>query len=214
MIITRVDLSQLFGLLQNGNQTDSTWYFGDPLFPSVSLCYPQIQFKKCDNNPYGSIQITHSYKQMNDSITNGEIISLSTLNILIPVLLYSDWLDTVPVRTRWSGNWSIYRRVSSYFTVVTKSTDTWSFGATLLPLLGIFLMWLSLMFGITLSLRIKYDNGRNKNNCDESNVNHGFLIWSKITTLTFAWYYFYFKSIKFYIFFVLSLRINYYNNKN
>ena len=39
------------------------------------------------------------------------------------------------------------------------------FGAHLLPLLDLFLMWLNLVYEIVLSLRIKNDDSRNRNYC-------------------------------------------------
>ena len=45
-----------------------------------------------------------------------------------------------------------------------KSIKAWSFGAHILPLIDMFLMWLNSIFEIILSLRIKYDDIINWNN--------------------------------------------------
>ena len=101
---------------------------------------------------------------MKNPITNSEIISLNNLNVTVSALSHVDCLDTVTVQTRLSGKRMICRSGSAYFTMEPELTNAWSFGAHLLTLLGFFSMWLNSMLEIILSLRIKYDNSRNRNN--------------------------------------------------
>ena len=75
-----------------------------------------------------------------------------------------DRLDTVPVRTRWSENRSIYCSGLAYFTMKTEYTNACYFGVQLSPKIDMFAMWLRSMFEIILSVKIKYDDSRNWNN--------------------------------------------------
>ena len=78
--------------------------------------------------------------------------------------------------------------------------------------LGLFVMWLNSMFEIIFSMKIKYDDSRNWNNFAMENITIvNILIWYKITTPTFAWYYLCLKLTQFNIVVVMSLRIKYYD---
>ena len=99
---------------------------------------------KYDNNHSGSRKITYLCKIMNNQIINSEIRSLNFFNATLTALFHAYWLDTAPVQIRWSENRSIYHSGLDYFTMATKSKNTWSFGDPLLHLLDMFVMWLIL----------------------------------------------------------------------
>ena len=131
---------------------------------------------KYDNNHSGSRKITYLCKIMNNQIINSEFRSLNFFNATLTALFHAYWLDTAPVQIRWSENRSIYHSGLDYFTMATKSKNTWSFGDPLLHLLDMFVMWLNYMFEIILIPRIKYYDSRNRDNFfDEKMFNLVFL---------------------------------------
>ena len=54
----------------------------------------------------------------------------------------------------------------------TKSTNTWYLGAHVFRFFGILAMWINSMSKISLSLRTKYDDSRNRNNFMMRTISH------------------------------------------
>ena len=153
---------------------------------------------------------------MNNLIANSYINSLGTLNATFPALLHTQM--TLYSTGNNQGWWKLVI-LSQWFGPLHDgklSKNVWSFRDSLLTLLYIFifLVWLNLIYKIVLSLRTKYDDSRNRNNLVMEQFQSWVFIRSRITTLTFAWYFFRFYVTQFSTLFVSSLRIQYDNNKN
>ena len=100
------------------------------------------------------------------------------------------WLYTVPLKNKVERKPTIYRSGSAFFTIANEFTTYWSFSALLLPVLDTFVifMWLDSVYKIVLSMKIKYDKSRNRNNCVMRIISIVVLVRSKIIPLTFAWF--------------------------
>ena len=134
MIRKLVDLPYRFGLLHHTKQIAIRLVF---MCYSLTFCLFLLSsnsiHKQYDNNPSGSRQITYLCTWLNYAITNSDIRRLNPLNVTLLTLSHTDRLLKVLICIRWSENWSIYRSGLSYFTMVTELTNTWYFGAHLLP---------------------------------------------------------------------------------
>ena len=159
-------------------------------------------------------QRSYPCKWLKDSITNSYIISLGTLNDMFPALSHA-WL------TLYSTSDEQGSRKTGLFTAVVWHTSRWQKirqmpGNLVLTsyICLIFLMWLNLMYTIVLSLRIRYNDNRNRFFFDMRTISTVDFYRPKIVTLTLARYYFRFKLTQFDTFFVLSLRMKCDDNKN